>query len=320
MKKNLCIVISLALSRGVYAQDDTVQIPELCQLQSLQIPSFLDAETSHRYISQFGFRDIAHFQFDPEKESLVVGKQTVEPKEVKAGDIVFARAPGKFLEKIHPSIKNPYILITHGDVNDAFKDSYVPYLTSNKIIAWFGIHPTVTVHPKFFPIPLGVIARSHSYGKNQEETHKFLSYLKGVKKDKLVYINFVDPHRKDRQLCRKMFAGKPFCLVGDRKPWLDYMTEMARCKFTLSPKGIGIDCYRTWEALLVGSVPVVKSSQLNTLYRDLPIVVIDKWEQLNEAFLNQKYKEITSKKYNIEKLYIEYWNNQIQRVRENFLK
>lgn len=324
MEKKLCMYASLAMYIGTYAQDDMTrsQASEMYQerVESSQAPSFLDAETSHRYISQFGFRDIAHFQFDSEKETLITGKRIVDPQEVKAGDIVFARAPGAFLEKVHPHIKNPYIFISHGDVNDAFKDAYVPYLNDSNIIAWFGIHPTLTVHPKFFPIPLGVIARTHSQGEKQKGTHKSLSYFRSMKKDKLIYINFVDPHRKDRQLCRRMFADKPFCLVGDRKPWLEYMKEMAQCKFTLSPKGIGIDCYRTWEALLVGSIPVVKSSQLNGLYKDLPIVVIEKWEHLSEAFLNKKYKELTSKRYTIGKLYMEYWYNEIQTVRENFLK
>ena len=45
---------------------------------------------------------------------------------------------------------------------------------------------------------------------------------------------------------------------------------MAKAKFALSPGGTGPDTYRTWEALLVGTIPIVKTSQLDNLYSDLP--------------------------------------------------
>lgn len=43
----------------------------------------------------------------------------------------------------------------------------------------------------------------------------------------------------------------------------DHMTQM---QFCASPHGNGLDCHRTWEALCLGCVPIVKSSPLDDLY------------------------------------------------------
>ena len=68
---------------------------------------------------------------------------------------------------------------------------------------------------------------------------------------------------------------------------MDYLKEMAQCKFTFSPRGFGIDCYRTWEALLVGSIPVIKSSHLDFMYEGLPVLIVNDWQVINEDFLNK---------------------------------
>ena len=42
-------------------------------------------------------------------------------------------------------------------------------------------------------------------------------------------------------------------------PRADTWKAMSLTAFTLSPRGGGLDCHRTWEALVLGSVPVLRS-------------------------------------------------------------
>ena len=44
-----------------------------------------------------------------------------------------------------------------------------------------------------------------------------------------------------------------------------YYIHIARSKFVLSPPGLGMDCYRTWEALYLGSIPIVLNSSLHSV-------------------------------------------------------
>ena len=87
--------------------------------------------------------------------------------------------------------------------------------------------------------------------------------------------------------------------------------EWRKHKFVLSPRGAGEDCHRTWEAIIVGCIPIVKSSLLNELYEYLPILVVNDWTEINEHFLERKYAEITAKTYHMNKLNLEYWTNLI---------
>ena len=58
--------------------------------------------------------------------------------------------------------------------------------------------------------------------------------------------------------------------------------QMSKYKFILSPPGAGEDTHRTWEALYVGCIPIVKSSLLNSLYEDLPVVIVDDWDVITK--------------------------------------
>ncbi|CAJ1362015.1 unnamed protein product [Effrenium voratum] len=50
-------------------------------------------------------------------------------------------------------------------------------------------------------------------------------------------------------------------LMKDRLAFPQYVEKLARHRFVLSPPGKGFDCTRTWEALAVGSMPLVAESK-----------------------------------------------------------
>lgn len=283
--------------------------------------------TSHNFINQYSFRHCTPYHFIPRNRfSKGLDGINFNPKKIKSGDILFIRKPQLFFANVHPLIEQPYVLISQGDVSDCFKPEYEQYLNDSKLIAWFGIHAGEKPHPKFFPIPLGIIEHKPLYFQ-RKSLHVFFNYLrKNTQKEYLLYLNFrvngfSQKHvLEERLLCKKIFMNKSYCFYATRKPIMTYFKEMASCKFVLSPRGEGIDCWRTWEALLVGSIPVVKSSQLDSLYSDLPVLIIQDWNEVTEEFLNEKYEEITAKQYDLSKLYVEYWFKKIFAVRDVFLK
>ena len=74
----------------------------------------------------------------------------------------------------------------------------------------------------------------------------------------------------------------------------------------------GMDCYRTWEALLLGCIVIVKTSPLDCLYTDLPVVILNNWTDLTQELLIKTASEFTEKTYNYDKLTLDYWMKQIQ--------
>ena len=51
-------------------------------------------------------------------------------------------------------------------------------------------------------------------------------------------------------------------------PFEQHLQEMVRHRSVISPMGNGLDCHRTWEALYLGVIPLVRGSPaLNTFAR-----------------------------------------------------
>jgi hypothetical protein len=85
----------------------------------------------------------------------------------------------------------------------------------------------------------------------------------------------------------------------------------------LSPRGNGLDCHRTWEALYLDAIPIVWHSTLDSLFTNLPIIVIKDWSEINEQFLRTQLREIAAKKvqqppvYKYGKLRNAFWREMI---------
>lgn len=272
------------------------------------------------FVARWSFQRICSFTFDPRTRAFPTknGETTFAPESVKTADIIFVRDIERFFREMHPRITVPYIILTHGERLEAVKEQHLSYLQDDLIIAWFAIHPCKKTHPKLFPIPLGILQKPWIYKKGAQLNAMFLK-LRETPKDYLLYLNFADSKKPERQRLKVRFQDEKFCKNGERKPFKSYLQEMARCKFVLSPAGLAPDCYRNWEALLVGSIPVVKRSQLDPLFEGLPVLIVDTWEAITQEFLNEQYKKITSRVYDSAPLYMEYWIAKIVQVRDRYI-
>ena len=63
--------------------------------------------------------------------------------------------------------------------------------------------------------------------------------------------------------------------------------------FEVSPRGHGLDCFRTWEALLLGTIPIVRRSPLDPLYaeEEFPVVIVDDWTEVTPVNLARWQRE-----------------------------
>lgn len=340
------LLLSLACSLNIHGQTEFLRFTE---------PS------SDNFIIRWAFQDMCHHVFDPCTNKFAwptqPGGVTFDPSDVKAGDIIFVRDIDYFFDTIGRSITQPFIMVTHGEFRDTTQEEHLAHLNDERVIAWFSIHPPRHGHKKYFPLPLGLMQEKKNY-KNKAEFSEFLKKLRQRPKSKLLYMNFDETLNKERKALKKQFIEEPYCFNRSSPlDFSDYLEEMADFKFALSPRGWGPDSYRTWEALFVGTIPIVirnqsgqivtpktalrvgsedtkkkikkhtkkvlpsesATSQLDALYKDLPIVVINSWKELSEHFLEEKYREIASKTYDISKLYMEYWRKKIEGVRTHFL-
>jgi hypothetical protein len=84
-------------------------------------------------------------------------------------------------------------------------------------------------------------------------------------------------------------------------------------RFVLSPFGNGIDCHRTWEALVLGSIPIVRRSTLHEMFHDMPAVEVDHWKTVDGSFLR---RQCAAMGHHIEKVHLKYWVDLIRSKRK----
>lgn len=260
---------------------------------------------SYPYISGDTFRSLAHHIHDE--------FYAIDPKKVHAGDIVFIKSNfiQEFFAVYAPRIRNPFFVITHN--SDIEIDSYYEQYTEGHVIHWFAQNCT-TNHPKFTPLPIGLENRIHN--KCRLYSGEFSSIISQHKPHlTLMALNTVNIHPERQQainICNKI-------------PWIDsikmlptkdaYYEKIVQYKFVISPRGAGIDCHRTWEALCLGTIPIVIKNNIHEyFYRSgVPLFMVEHWDDLTsitEETLEKFYNEHISW-FNNPSIMVPYWIAQI---------
>ena len=277
------------------------------------------------FISGDDFRSFCKFMFDAPKPAInksfnFANVIAFNPAEVRDGDTIFVNLfyLEPFFKFFHPRIKSKYILITHNG-DDAVDEKFLKYSDDPQLAFWFTQNCQVK-HERVIQIPIGLSLRCLTNNIHiHENVLKLQHSIKNIhpKKERLLYANirtYTNP--QERAPLEQHLSKLNFCSVAGQKGFTDYLIDLAYSKFTVSPAGKGPDCHRTWEAMYVACIPIVKKSIMDPLYEDLPVLIVDKWEDITEKFLEKKYKEMTKKQYNFNKLYIKYWFNLIQKYQQ----
>lgn len=245
----------------------------------------------------------------------------INPAQIPAGSIIFVTglSVDSFFAHFNPKIKHPYILVSMmGGVLEK-------YLDEPNVIAWFANDQgSIQKHPKFHLIPLGLYQDKTISDRNQEMLKTFQALQQRPKK-KLLYMNFnIHPDYETRNAVYNFFKDKPFVFIGQlaamgqRKPFLECMKELSKHKFNLSPAGDMLDCYRHWESIAVGTIPIIKHGPLDKLFEGLPVLFVDRFEDITEEFLNAKYEEMSHRTYDIRKIFIKHWADKIYAIKRTF--
>jgi hypothetical protein len=294
----------------------------LC-ISTLKLLSYTGNETtedSFPFITGNTFRRFA-------SDFILDNKVKFKPDAVQSGDIIFVRIDylEDFFNNYHPKIRNPYILLTHhfyDESDESVPGKFAKYLEDSKLAYWFS-HNIDVKHPKVKSLPIGLASPLFPFGDIKTFQKMIFEKNEGkFTRNKLLYANFsIHTNKVAREpvyTYLKTFKNITLlkCEQGSYvKPIHDYLEDLCEHKFIASPRGNGIDCFRTWEALLMGCIPIVQTSSIDAVYKSLPVVVINKWEEVTPEFLQSEYEKIKYGKYKWEKLYMPYWLNKLNKAK-----
>jgi hypothetical protein len=206
-----------------------------------------------------------------------------------------------------PYINYPFILVTHNSDLPSGKNQKI--LTNPYLLKWFGQNMSI-FHEKTIGIPIG-IQNSQWSGSD----FSVLEKAKSTPKTKLVYFYFSTKTNPKRQNIFQALLKNGF-QPSHKKPlqWKDYVNELSNYVFCFSPEGNGIDTHRIWECLYLNCVPIVKKNPVMfNWFRDLPILWVDNFGSVTMELLETK-KNMFSKKWNLEKTTLSYWQKNISEL------
>ena len=79
------------------------------------------------------------------------------------------------------------------------------------------------------------------------------------------------------------------------RTWPYYATAL-HSRFVASPAGHGRDCYRTWEALALGAIPVMRilpnASADRSKFENVPVIWVRDWEEVTPSFLRERWRTL----------------------------
>ena len=87
----------------------------------------------------------------------------------------------------------------------------------------------------------------------------------------------------------------------------NYYYKLSCSKFAICPRGCGIDTYRLWDCICLGCIPIIIKYDChnNEIYQKLPILYINDYNQLTEAFLINSYNDFLLRDYDYSSLLFE---------------
>jgi hypothetical protein len=234
-----------------------------------------------------------------------------------------------FVDEILGKIKHPFVLVTgDSDVSASVANiKNIDLLASNEYLRrWFGQNLEFS-HPKVEPMPIGLDYHSawrdprHYGGRNilpalqEAELRAICRSANGFSKRKpLAVCDWLGRSAYgDREEARYGIAEEASFVPQGRLPRYDLWQKYAEYAFVASPFGIGLDCHRTWEAIALGCIPIVKESPLTPLFEGMPVLVVESWDQVNLKYLQQQQEKFASQQFDYSKIFLTYWWGRINK-------
>lgn len=235
-----------------------------------------------------------------------------------------------FVLQILPKINNKFVLVT-GDSDMCVPKEALTNLESATLInspfllKWFAQNTQIQRHEKIVQLPIGLdyhtisnvpndIWKTDGEGHLPKDQERILINLRQqmvpfYERTPIIYVNFTSTN--DRFGQRKgAFEQIPNDLLFINQSFTkrtQNWKNITQYTFVLSPFGNGMDCHRTWEALCLGAIPIVKAPNFQKMFEDLPVLIVNEWSEITRELLDKTIDNFKSREFKYEKLTLQCW-------------
>jgi len=178
------------------------------------------------------------------------------------------------------------------------------------VVCWYSTNINVS----YASIPC--LFQSLPFGIGNAEVD-ILKYRKPLsEKQQRVYINWTN-NTNERAKIKTHYKDYPYVYApNEQREYEDFLTEMADSAFIMCPEGNGLDSYRIWESLYLGSIPIVHRDHWSAWMEDLPIMLCDHIGIPPDGELVNFKNGITDDMFNSPILDFDFWTKHIAESRK----
>lgn len=209
-----------------------------------------------------------------------------------------------FKRYIASRLDAPFVLIAHNSDNGVGLDD-LDFLNHPFLERCWAQHAE-TAHTRLSPLPSGMANRQWGAARLEQ----IVAAARRIQKDKLLYAN-VNPTHPSRAYALKMAGQVAGATVESNVEFGHFVSELARHKFCLCPRGNGIDSHRFWESLYLDCIPVVVRPDWISAYSEFPLLLLNSWDELPFVDWRQAYLRIKSTAHRFEGLSLKHLTDQI---------
>lgn len=231
---------------------------------------------------------------------------------IKEGPIVYSRTHTITTQFPTLAKMGPCVLIT--SFSDACCTSVMARRLPPNVRRWFSNNVS-TSHPRVTPVPIGI----RTSPEGEEKLRRAIEAGRPREQRNLVYMNFyrrIPREPNPRRGLYEQFQHRRWITTEggfEHVPMEHFYQQMTVHPYTLSPPGAGPDCHRHWEAMMLGSIPIVLKSKVTRILDDLPALQVNNWAEVTEEKLAYELPVIRQK-FNspaMERCWFDYWEKVI---------
>lgn len=203
----------------------------------------------------------------------------------------------EFLSKIPV----PFHLLTGRAAKSPALTDIETILKNENVLSWVGTNIPET-DSRVLQVPIGFQEEgpqrpngSFAFPELKEKTNNIV----------LTYVGDTHESRKD------IPKDLDILFVEQKEDYGQYLDHLNTSKYSICPRGFGIDTHRVYESIAMNSIPIVLTSILDPLYNKLNCIILNSWDDIKTG--------LPEKTLNREQVTFDYWRKEIEKFQNDKL-
>jgi hypothetical protein len=218
-----------------------------------------------------------------------------------------------------PELRHRFVLVTHNS-DASVGDEHRVFLEDGRIARWFAQNARIR-HAKLTALPIGVANAQWPHG-DLDALVAACAGAPNARREK-AYCSFdvrTNPGVRLPLLARLVRSPDvevdPAALV-----YGDYLERVAEHRWCICAPGNGVDSHRAWEAMYLGTIPVVtRSAEPTDLYGGLPVLEVDDVGRVDLASWSSASTSLRFDAPGAERLRMDHWRRTIAAAARDVVK